>query len=188
MTTQAATTSAVPAACSRNRMLCSQERAFPWSRVLERRSLCGNKVTEGFAINTEFSYLTASPASVSPSAKRTRAAGVSHPSLSVSLMDSGWAARQGRPGHLVGQPDSAAPPPVSRRTVAIPRHSSILRQTSLNLEGALLHARPDGFVERSRRSGQAARPLPGTQLPFTRAPDTLRSPEMTDVKYAESPE
>lgn len=56
-------------------MLCSQERAFPWSRVLERRSLCGNKLTEGFAINTEFSYLMASPASVSPYAKRTRAAG-----------------------------------------------------------------------------------------------------------------
>lgn len=111
--------------------------------------------------------------------------GASHP----SLMDSGWAARQGRPGHLAGQPDSAAPPPVSRRTVAVPRDSSILRQTSLNLEGAPLHARPDGFVERSRRSGQVAKPLPGTQLPFPHAPDTrLRSPEMTDMKYAESPE
>lgn len=130
-------------------MLCSQERAFPWSCVLERCSLGSTKVTAGFAINREFSYLTANPASVSPSVKRTGAARVSHPSLSISLMDSKWAVGQRRPGHLTGQPDSAALPPASRRTRAIPRPSSILRQTSLNSEGASLHARPDGFVERS---------------------------------------
>lgn len=130
-------------------MLCSQEWALPWSRVLERCSLEGTKVTTGFAINREFSSLTANPASVSPSVKWTTAARVSHPSLSISLMDSGWVVGQGRPGHLAVQPDSAAPPPASRRTRAIPRPSSILRQTSLNSEGASLHAHPDGFVERS---------------------------------------
>lgn len=130
-------------------VLCSQEWALPWSRVPERRSLGGTKVTTGFAINRGFGCLTANPASVSPSVKWTAAARVSRPSLSISLMDSGWEVGRGRPGHLAGQPDSAAPPPASRRTRAIPRPSSILRQTSLNSEGASLHARPDGFVERS---------------------------------------
>ena len=36
---------------------------------------------------------------------------------------------------------------------------------------------------------KVARLLPGTQLPFPSTPDMrLRSPEMIDIKYAESPE